>query len=167
MKNSSKKKRVAHLIVLAQFFDFDNATSVMDICSFEQMMVTIGHLFDGNVNSLKKEYHFYCKFLKEKHIRRYYEIDANEMPKEKKKRLHSQDPVRDWEDPVRDWEKNLKTLPNLAPLVILVLSIPASSAEVERSFSKHKALVSDKRLNLSEEKIKEIRYIQHNFDYFN
>jgi hypothetical protein len=70
-------------------------------------------------------------------------------------------------DPARFFERNQNAFPSLSRVALIILSIPSSSAEVERSFSKHKLFVSDKRLNLSEEVIRFCRFLQANWRFFN
>jgi len=67
-------------------------------------------------------------------------------------------------DPVRFFKENSGKLPSLSIVARLVLSIPASSAEVERSFSMHKLLLHSRRLRLLPVLIREIRYLQANWD---
>ena len=146
--------------MIAQFSCFDLAHEVVDKISFDDFIEIVGHLYDGNIETLKREFISYSHYIKEKHEPEDPEIFETETELEKIERLAQQNPIK-------DWERNMDKLPSLAPLCITILSIPSSSAEVERSFSKHKMLITDKRLCLSEKRIKEIRFLQTNWRIFN
>lgn len=66
--------------------------------------------------------------------------------------------IRDFSFPtnfsvVNFWEQNSRELPTLSQVCLRALSIPPSSAEVERSFSSLKRLLTSTRLNFLEENL--------------
>jgi hypothetical protein len=60
------------------------------------------------------------------------------------------------------WKEKSKYLPNLSKIALIYIWIPVSGVDVERSFSIYKNILSDRRVNLSENSINIL-----NFMYFN
>ena len=123
------------------------------MCTYDTISELFGHLVDG-VN-FKNEYTIYKNHVTTNRVKE-TKPPHRETESQKEKRMYD-------EDPVRFFEKNEKVLPNLCKIAKLVLSILSSAAEIERSFSKHKLFLSDRRLSLSANNIKEFMYIQNNF----
>ena len=60
------------------------------------------------------------------------------------------------------WEGMKVRLPLLADIALSVLQVPASSAEVERSFTDYGNILTDKRHNLSDENMKMLNMLYYN-----
>ena len=62
------------------------------------------------------------------------------------------------------WLSNKQCLPKLFQLASCVLCIPTNSASVERSISKYNNILSNNRMNLTEDNIKYLNFIYFNLN---
>jgi hypothetical protein len=68
-------------------------------------------------------------------------------------------------DPAKFWSKNEKTFPRLSKLAHKILSIPASTAENERMFSKLRLTITENRENIAPKTISSLlieKYLRSN-----
>eukprot|EP01091_Cochliopodium_minus_P007139 TRINITY_DN17067_c0_g1_i1.p1 TRINITY_DN17067_c0_g1~~TRINITY_DN17067_c0_g1_i1.p1 ORF type:complete len:232 (+),score=52.28 TRINITY_DN17067_c0_g1_i1:186-881(+) len=142
----------------AQFLDiyspFDQSLS------YNIFFGQFGHLVEKV--DFEIEFNQYCDYLKRNQYilqsetkRRNLRSNILETPKEKEERRKTEDPIRFFRD-------NEKRFPILSSIATKVLSIPSSSAEVERSFSKHKLFLTNRRYCFAWARIREIRFLQQN-----
>jgi hAT family protein len=68
---------------------------------------------------------------------------------------------------IKWWQYNASDFPNLSEVAICLLSIPPSSADVERAFSKHTSILSDQRTNLTFDNLAKYCFIAYNDDIAN
>lgn len=136
---------------VAAFFDPESTS----ICSYGVVKSNFGHLVDKV--EFREEYDLFVRAKRHERERRPQRDNlAYETPKQKQERLFK-------EDPVRFFELNEGVFPIIGKIAVQVLSIPSSSSEVERSFSKHKLFYTDRRLSFSFQNVREFMYIQNNW----
>ena len=68
------------------------------------------------------------------------------------------------ENPLKWWQQRKNIYPNLFELVKKYLSVPATSVPCERIFSKAGQISTERRNRLTSKKLKEILFIQHNYE---
>ncbi len=158
--NSKIKKLCGPLLLAAKFLDPLNSLKMIenDTITYKFLQNNFGKLL-SNV-SFSKEFIYLQAFLRVSPVDEEEDVPTKETPKEKKERLFKTDPMR-------FWEQHSLAFPVLHKLATKILCIPASSAEVERSFSKHKTVATPKRGNLSTATLKRITFLQSNWNLFN
>lgn len=62
---------------------------------------------------------------------------------------------------VKFWDTHRKSFPMMHSIAERVLSVPSSSAEVERSYSTHNLIMTNRRTNMDQENLRMIAFLKH------
>lgn len=150
------------ILLIAKFFDVRNACEMLKDPELKDLLADrLGH-FVGN-KDFKPELIKLESMITSNLVEippAHEPTPPKELPKQRKERIYREDPLCWWED-------HQQFLPILSQLAKVVLSIPASSAEVERSFSKHNRTVTPLRNKLSSNMIRMVLFLQQNWSKFN